>query len=145
MNPPSVQCHSCAPPLSLSLSPYSRRSSACVGLRFGARRRVDIFPVSAGKYLQKEIKTSVRLCESVLSAMSLLPPPPLPLSLSPYSRRLSVCVGFSFEVRGWAYAYISIWESVWWKSKAWSDKLSDIESLIDWKPFRPIIKELYCG
>ena len=44
-------------------------------LYFGARRRVVIYsPVSAGKYLQEEIKTSIRLCESVLSVLSLLRP-----------------------------------------------------------------------
>ena len=47
---------------------------AWVGLCFGVRRRVDIFPVSAGKYMQEEIKTSVRLCESALSALLLLRP-----------------------------------------------------------------------
>ena len=63
-------------------------------LHFGARRRVDIYsPVSAGKYLQEVIKTTVRLRESTLSTISLLRPPPLPLSLSTYSRRLSACVG----------------------------------------------------
>ena len=47
---------------------------AHAGLCFGARRRVNIFPMSAGKYSSEEIKTSVRLCESILSALSLLRP-----------------------------------------------------------------------
>ena len=63
----------------------------------GRGRRVDIFPVSAGKYMSEEIKTRVRLCESALSALSLLRPllfhsrfPPL---LAP------------FVLHGWGFAF----------------------------------------
>ena len=89
-------------------------------LHFWARRRVDTFPVSAEKYISEEIKTSVRLCESVLSAMSLLRPPlfhypTLPLPAPVCLEHAGLCFGAQEQ----AYDYSAIWALAWWESRAW--------------------------
>ena len=102
------QNHAPTPFSTIPLSPYPRPSVLYMQGFTLRRRRLDIFPVSAGKYSSKEIKTSVRLCESALSAISLLRPR---LFHSRFPPPRAVClawVGFWFGARGQAYGYIAI-------------------------------------